>query len=76
MGTVDESQMPGQEQMPFAKLSPAEARERIQRYLSSRKSTLWGGAFDLSNAESRDEAEEFFLTALQDMDIVERYQGL
>lgn len=76
MGLVDDSQLEGQEAMPFARLSGVEARQRIQLYLNSRKSTLIGRAFDLSNAASREEAEEFFLTALQDMNIVERYQGL
>lgn len=62
--------MPGQEQMPFAKLSVSEAEDRIVLYLSQRRGTLWSRAFDLSQAESRKEASEFLLDVLQKLDIV------
>lgn len=76
MGSVDEAQLEGQEQIPFARLSGVEARQRIQIYLNSRKGTLWGQGFDLSNNESREKAEDLLFHALQDMDIVERPVGL
>lgn len=76
MGLVDDSQMEGQEAMPFARLSGVEARQRIQLYLNSRKGTLWGQGFDLSQSESREKAEDLLFSALQEMDIVERPAGL
>lgn len=76
MGLIDDSQLEGQEQMPFARLSGVEARQRIRLYLNSRKGTLWSRAFDLGNSESREEAEDLLFFALMDMDIVERPTGL
>lgn len=70
MGLVDDQQLQGQEQMPFAKLSVNEAEDRIVRYLSQRRGTLWSRAFDLSNSGSRKEASEFLLTAMQDLNVV------
>lgn len=70
MGQVDDQQLPGQEQMPFAKLSVSEAEDRIVLYLSQRRGTLWSRAFDLSQAESRKEASEFLLQVMQDLKVV------
>lgn len=72
MGQVDDQQLPGQEQMPFAKLGRSEARTRIQTYLNNKRSGLWGRAFDLRQAHSREEAEGFLLALLDDMDLVQK----
>lgn len=68
MGQVDDQQMPGQEQMAFAKLSRKEARERIDRYLSLK--SVWMG-LDLTLPEQKDVAVRVLFDALEKMGVVE-----
>lgn len=69
MGQVDDQQMPGQEQMPFAKLSRKEARERIDRYLSQRSIIVI--EYDLTQPDSKSNAGDRLQKLLVDLGVVE-----
>jgi len=68
VGQVDDQQMPGQEQMAFAKLSRKEARERIDRYLSQRSE--WMG-MDMTLPDERSEAFDRILKLLDGLGLME-----
>lgn len=71
MGLVDDSQMEGQVQMPFAKLSRREARDKVSAYLNNQRTTLWSRSYDLSQWSSRQACEEHLMDVLTDLKLVE-----